>query len=983
MKIPFSLLAAIAVLSTAASAAPPQEAAPLPFVSPIFGDNMVLQRGKPNPIWGWSQPGDAVKVEIGGNSATATASADGKWQVRVQPPAPGGPYTLKITGKQSVEFDDVLVGDVWICAGQSNMQFGLAQARNGAEEVKNADHPQMRYFVVGQRSSYSKVDVPRGAWRIVSPGTVGGRGGGISAAAYFFARRVREDIHVPIGLVQVAVGGVPAETFTSADALRPLKDFDSGIAEVERRRRMGGPEYGNYIMHWYDEYDVGARGNTWADPALDDSSWKTVRIPGGFQELGVGETPSVCWFRKEITLPDPLPQGMARLYLGSIEKMDTAYINGRQVGASSWVENPRVYFAQGAVLKPGRNLVTLRVFKMKPDGGFLGKPDELHLTLGDGTSIPLSGEWKGKVSVDARPPHPLPIGFENLPTMPGVLYQGMLAPVAPMAISGAIWYQGESNAERAYQYRSLLPAMIADWRKLFGQGDFPFYIASLPAYHHRSEEPVESSWAEIREAMSLTARNVSNSCIAITIDTGNPDNIHPIDKKEVGDRLALCALGEYYGRKVPHVGPTLSTVEHPPGALKLHFDHTDGGLVAKGDKPGEFSLAGDDRKWHWAEARIDGDAVIVSSAAVPDPKEVRYAWQDNPAATLFNGAGLPAAPFRTDHWPGITEKATPQAPPPLTQQPPAAGALAAQAAAGRGAGRGGFGGPIELGPDDKPAFPDPPAGFNVKRESVPHGELTAIPYDSKSLGTRRQMRVYTPPGYSANHKYPVLILLHGIGGNDREWTQACHADHILDNLLAEGRIPPMVVVFPNGNSSVTADAAAQFPGEGMGARGAGAPAGAGAVAGRGAGRGRGGFESWGTPFENDLLQDIIPYIQSHYSVYTDREHRALAGLSMGGGQTLNIGLSHIGTFAWVGGFSSAPNTKQPPSALLPDPASARQLKLLWLGCGNKDGLIRISQAVHQYLEENGVPHVWHVDGNAHDTTEWDNNLYLFTQHIFK
>jgi enterochelin esterase-like enzyme len=308
----------------------------------------------------------------------------------------------------------------------------------------------------------------------------------------------------------------------------------------------------------------------------------------------------------------------------------------------------------------------------------------------------------------------------------------------------------------------------------------------------------------------------------------------------------------------------------------------------------------------------------------------------------------------------------------LAQAPNPQGAPAPQAA-----GRGGFGGPIVLGPDDKPAFPDPIAGFNVRREDVPHGTLTAVPYDSKSLGTHRQMRVYTPPGYSTNRKYPVLILLHGIGGNDLEWTKACHANVILDNLLAEGKVQPMVVVFPNGNSSVTAEAEAAFPGEGAGARGAQPRAAA------GAGRGRGGFESWGTPFEGDLLKDIIPYVESHYSVYTDRQHRALAGLSMGGGQTLNIGVSHIETFAWIGGFSSAPNTKQPPSALLPDPASAKQLKLLWLGCGNKDGLIRISQGVHQYLKENGVPHVWHVDGNAHDTTEWDNNLYLFSQRIFR
>jgi len=299
------------------------------------------------------------------------------------------------------------------------------------------------------------------------------------------------------------------------------------------------------------------------------------------------------------------------------------------------------------------------------------------------------------------------------------------------------------------------------------------------------------------------------------------------------------------------------------------------------------------------------------------------------------------------------------------QQTPAAGAPAPQVA-GRGAGRGGFGGPIELGPDDKPAFPDPPAGFNARRDNIPHGELTPVEYDSKSLGTRRRMRVYTPPGYSTSVKYPVLYLLHGIGGTDTEWTESCHANNIIDNLLAEGKVPPMVMVFPDGNSSRTvADLAA-------GGRGAGA----------GAGRGM-NMEAWLTPFENDLLKDIIPYVDSHYSVYTDRDRRALAGLSMGGGQTLNIGLVHPETFAWVGGFSSAPDTRQPPSALVPDPAMPKQLKLVWLGCGNKDGLIRISQAVHNYLKENGVPHIWHVDGNAHDTTEWDNNLYLFSQHIFK
>lgn len=270
-------------------------------------------------------------------------------------------------------------------------------------------------------------------------------------------------------------------------------------------------------------------------------------------------------------------------------------------------------------------------------------------------------------------------------------------------------------------------------------------------------------------------------------------------------------------------------------------------------------------------------------------------------------------------------------------------------------GRRGFGGPIVLGPDDKPAFPDPPAGFDAKRNDIPHGKLEMIEYESKTVGTTRKMQVYTPPGYSKDKAYPVLYLLHGIGGDETEWERFAHPDILLDNLIADGKAVPMIIVMPNGRAQKDDRAGPNAM--------ATAPA----------------FAA----FEQDLLKDVIPAIESRYSVQADREHRALAGLSMGGGQTLNFGLAHLDTFAWVGGFSSAPNTK-PPAQLVPDPAAAaRQLKLLWISCGNKDGLIRISQGVHAYLKENKVPHVWHVDGNGHDATHWRNNLWLFSQRIFK
>jgi sialate O-acetylesterase len=362
----------------------------------------------------------------------------------------------------------------------------------------------------------------------------------------------------------------------------------------------------------------------------------------------VPTNPAVCYFRKTVVLPDPLPAGSAKIHLGVIERMDTVQINGRWVGASAWVENPRAYNIGKDILKSGTNVIAVRVLKTKPDGGFMSKPEQLKLVLGDKTEIPLAGDWKGKLSVDAKPPHPLPLGYENWPTMPAVLYNGMIAPVAPFTIAGAIWYQGESNVGRAAQYQKLLPAMIGDWRRAFQSGEFPFYIVSLAAFQKHKDTPGDDAWAELREAQAFVVRTVKNSGLAVAIDVGDADDIHPKDKKEVGERLALNALTQHYGRKIVCSGPTFNRMEALPGALKLHFKNADGGLVVKGEKLGEFAIAGDDKKWVWADAKIVGDTIIVSSSQVKEPKFARYAWQANPQATLFNGAGLPAVPFRTD-----------------------------------------------------------------------------------------------------------------------------------------------------------------------------------------------------------------------------------------------------------------------------------------------------------------------------------------------
>jgi len=629
-------------------------AKPLPFVSTIFGDNMVLQRGKPDTIWGWSQPGDNVRVEMGGHQASGVAGSDGRWQVMINPPKAGGPYTVTIDGRQSVEFKNVMVGDVWLCGGQSNMQLQLRSALNGEDEVKAASYPKIRYFTVADHVAYHKSEVVDGTWKVVSPDTAGS----LSAVAYYFARKLQPEIHVPIGLVVDSVGGTPAEAWTSADALKPLHDFDMPLAQVDKLAAEGAPEYGNYIMHWYDEYDAGAK-ERWFAPNLDDSDWKTVDVPGDFAALGVPDTPAVAWFRKEIDVPNPVPDWHTMIMPGSIERMNTVYINGTWIGASSWLGDPSAYFVRPGVLRPGKNLIAIRVFKTRPDGGLMTKPDEPNLVLGDKTSISLSGEWQAKLSVDARPPHALPAEWDSWPVMPTVLYSGMLAPVAPLEIRGAIWYQGEQNTPRGYQYRKILPAMIGDWRNAFGQGDFPFFIVSLPRFSPRSAVPVDDGWADLRESQAIAATTVPDSCLAVTIDTGDAANIHPKLKEPVGDRLAFCALAMSYRKHVVYSGPTLKSVDRRPGEIRLRFAHTEGGLAVKGAKLGEFSIAGEDRKFHWADARISGNKVIVSSPDVPHPIEVRYAWQSNPEATLFNGAGLPAGPFRTDTWPLVTEGARP------------------------------------------------------------------------------------------------------------------------------------------------------------------------------------------------------------------------------------------------------------------------------------------------------------------------------------
>ena len=626
----------------------------LPFLSPIFGDNMVLQRDQTNRFWGWSEPGSTVRLIIADESVSTVTAGDGRWEVGFTPPAAGGPYSIKIEGAESVELTNVLVGDVWLCSGQSNMAFGLGGIDNAPEEIAGATFPQIRQFNVPRNSAYSPVAVAEGDWVVCSPETAGG----FTAVGYLFARRIHQEVGVPIGLIRDAVGGSGIECWMSPEALAKIPDFAPHIAKLAELRASDIPrEYGSFLMHWLDEHDVGEHADVpWQSPELDDSNWQTVTVPDGFSDLGLVDPAGVAWFRREVDLPDPLPEGRARLHLGRVDKMDTSYFNGEWIGASSWVGNPRRHWINEDLLKPGRNVIAVRVFKRPGPGGIPAEEGIPHLALGDGTVISLSGNWKGRVSVDASPPHPLPLGFENYPTMPTVMYQGMIEPIVPLAIRGALWYQGEENFSRGFQYRKLLPGLIADWRRAFRQPDLPVYIVGLPAFMARKETPGSDGWTELREAQWLATQTVPHTGLAVAVDTGDANNIHPRDKQPLGERVALAALGATYGHDVVWRGPTYASHETIAGAIRVNFRHTNEGLVVKrGEALGEFAIAGSDRVWHWAEAIIDGDGIIVSSPKVPSPVAVRYAWQANPLANLYNGAGLPAVPFRTDNWPVTTQ----------------------------------------------------------------------------------------------------------------------------------------------------------------------------------------------------------------------------------------------------------------------------------------------------------------------------------------
>lgn len=643
------------------SSAPAQSSAELPFLHPLFSDHMVLQRGTKVPVWGWAAPGTKVTVTFAGQTKTAVAQSDGKWVAHLDRMRESSePRTLTVSASgsgQKASLQDVLIGDVWLCSGQSNMEMGIGVC-NATNDIATANFPHIRLLTVPHLITATPAQTLQCRWLPCSPSNVmQGAWGGFSAAGYFFGRELYQQLNVPIGLIHSSWGGTIAEAWTSAEGLQPLGDFNQKIEQVAASSKNKKVDCDAEYEAWCQKNDPGSIQG-WSKPDFDPAGWKTVRMPQPFEQAGLPDFDGIVWFRHPFDLPADWSGKALSLGLGPVDDIDTTFVNGVKIGQMNRYDLNRVYTVPAALLKPGANVVCLRVLDTGGAGGLTGTAEQMFLKppgTSGGDALSLAGEWQMRDSIpfNKLPAPPTPQEANN-PNVVTVLYNGMIAPLLPFAIKGAIWYQGESNADRAYQYRRLLPAMIQDWRRRFGVGDFPFYIVQLAAWQASQPAPRQNEWAELREAQAMTAKSVPHCGLALAIDIGDANDIHPKNKQEVGRRLALCALAQTYGKKIEYSGPCYQSMKADGRAIRLSFDHLDGGLIAKGGELKGFAVAGEDRRFFWADAKIDGKQVVVAAPGLAKPVAVRYAWDINPVCNLYNQAGLPAVPFRTDDWPGIT-----------------------------------------------------------------------------------------------------------------------------------------------------------------------------------------------------------------------------------------------------------------------------------------------------------------------------------------
>jgi sialate O-acetylesterase len=654
----------------------------------LFSDNTVLQQDMAAPVWGWASPGEKVTVRLGKVAARAVAGPDGRFMARLPRLAAGGPLSMAVEGSSRLTVRNVMIGEVWVCSGQSNMQMPVSEARNADREIAHARHPNIRLFSVPIAATMEPLVDANAAWQVCSPETIRQ----FSAAGYFCGRELYRRLRVPIGLINSSLGATRIEAWISREGLlgdaqsrQEIEEYARSLPSFERRLR----EYKAIVAAGEDKYYPPDPGNLgyergWAAPGTDCSNWGEISAPGYWNAQGL-DFSGVLWFRKEVRIPPSWAGRDLLLGLGACDKTDTTYFNNVKVGGlgkedpDAWCKD-RQYVVPAALVRPGSNVIAVRIYSWAFDGGFRGPWDKMRIRLADSPrakGMQLAGTWRYRVEHNfgkIKLMRDLPPWGPGTANSPFALFNGMVRPLIPYGIRGVIWHQGASNLQEAFKYRRMLAMLVKDWRKHWGRNDLWFNVVQQENYGPRDRFPVESAYAELRESQ-FKALEIPRVSLTVAIDIGAVNEVHPVNKQELGRRAARALLGATYRqRQLPHSGAIYKSCHRTGGKMRLSFDHVDGGLVAKGGKLRGFAIAGADRRFVWARARIAGRSVIVWSEEVPKPVAVRYGWAANPGCNLFNKAGLPASPFRTDKWPGLTErrggsKAGPDSPPVTGEMP--------------------------------------------------------------------------------------------------------------------------------------------------------------------------------------------------------------------------------------------------------------------------------------------------------------------------
>lgn len=604
---------------------------------PLISDHAVFQRGKTILISGTASPGSPVFVRFAEETLTTTTDAGGQWSVPFAARDASGPFAVSVEGeRRTLSRSDLMVGEVWLCSGQSNMEWTLAMIPGSEADIAAADDPLVRCFTVMRTPSDKPASEPDGKWEAATPGTAGN----FSAVAWFFARRLRARLGCAVGVIVPAFGGTAISCWLSREALGARPEYAGLMVD------QAPPDSEELLPH----IDAGRSEESADWEMCDDTSWETLNVPGMWQEQG-WQLNGAVWYRRTVELPADWKGRELTLFFGACDDFDDTYVNGERVGgmgpeAASAYATRREYPVPAELTAGGHLVIAVRVFDQWGFGGIVNAA-ALKLAADPEQRLSLEGPWKARVE------RAFPLRTSTRPIPPVVLYNGMLHPLRSAAVRGFLWYQGESDAQRAALYRMLMPDLIALWRKDWGDPLLAFGIVQLANHKPREAAPGESEWAELRDAQLLTARTVSRVGLAVTIDTGEAENIHPRLKQPVGERLASWALAEVYGlADGPWGSPLAADHWRKDDALFVRFVHVGEGLRCRDGLPlTAFQIAGPDRAWSWATAEIVApDVVRVSLPGLSQPAAVRYGWQNNPDCTLENSAGFPASPFRTDDW---------------------------------------------------------------------------------------------------------------------------------------------------------------------------------------------------------------------------------------------------------------------------------------------------------------------------------------------